>query len=89
VNFVSSDAQGGWRIRTFERGVEGETLACGTGSVATAILLATAGEVADSAVLTTRAGKRLTVTLKRLQDGWQPTLSGEARIVFKGSFGEL
>ena len=40
VNFVSPDGSGGWRIRTYERGVEGETLACGTGAVATAILLA-------------------------------------------------
>ena len=39
VNFVSGDA-GRWAIRTFERGVEAETLACGTGSVATALLLA-------------------------------------------------
>lgn len=39
VNFVSRAADG-WTIRTFERGVEAETLACGTGSVASAILLA-------------------------------------------------
>ena len=39
VNFVSP-TDDGWSIRTFERGVEGETLACGTGSVASAILLA-------------------------------------------------
>jgi diaminopimelate epimerase len=89
VNFVSPDAQGAWRIRTFERGVEGETLACGTGSVASAILLAEAGEVSASAALTTRSGKVLRVRLKRLPDGWQPSLSGEARIVFEGSFGEL
>lgn len=40
VNFVSAAADGAWTIRTFERGVEAETLACGTGSVATALLLA-------------------------------------------------
>lgn len=38
VNYVSAHGEG-WRIRTFERGVEAETLACGTGSVATAIML--------------------------------------------------
>jgi diaminopimelate epimerase len=89
VNFVSRDASGGWRIRTFERGVEGETLACGTGSVATAILLREAGEVEDRVALATRSGRTLTVRLTRAQDGWRPSLSGEARLVFQGRFGEL
>jgi diaminopimelate epimerase len=89
VNFVSPDASGGWRMRTFERGVEGETLACGTGSVATAILLAEAGEAADRVSLTTRSGRLLNVRLQRSADGWHPSLSGEARIVFQGRLGEL
>ena len=89
VNFVSSDASGGWRIRTFERGVEGETLACGTGSVATAILLVESGEASDRVALTTRSGRILKVRLTRVPDGWQPSLAGEARIVFEGRFGEL
>ena len=89
VNFVSTDASGGWRIRTYERGVEGETLACGTGSVATAILLAEMGEAADRVPLTTRSGRLLKVRLRRLSDGWLPSLSGEARIVFEGRLGEI
>ena len=89
VNFVSPDASGAWRMRTFERGVEGETLACGTGSVATAILLAASGEASDRVALTTRSGLTLTVRLTRVPDGWQPSLAGEARIVFAGRFGEL
>jgi diaminopimelate epimerase len=89
VNFVSPDVAGGWRIRTFERGVEGETLACGTGSVATAILLAESGEATDRVALTTKSGRLLKVRLRRSADGWHPSLSGEARIVFEGRFGEL
>lgn len=89
VNFVSSDSSGGWRIRTFERGVEGETLACGTGSVATAVHLASAGESPNSVALTTKSGAVLTVRLTKSSEGWQPSLSGEARIVFEGRLGEL
>jgi diaminopimelate epimerase len=89
VNFVSPDGAGGWRIRTYERGVEGETLACGTGSVATAILLAEHGEAEARVALATRSGRVLTVGLKRSSIGWSPSLSGEARIVFQGVFGEL
>jgi diaminopimelate epimerase len=91
VNFVSPAEEGGgqWRMRTYERGVEGETLACGTGAVAAAILLADAGEAQDRVELRTRSGRVLTVRLSRSADGWQPSLSGEARLVFEGRFGEL
>ncbi len=40
VNWVQRLPDGRWRYRTYERGVEGETLACGTGAVAVAALLA-------------------------------------------------
>ncbi len=89
VNFVSPDRDGGWRVRTFERGVEGETLACGTGSVASAVLLSEAGEAGDAVSLTTRSGRVLRVRLRRASEGWLPSLSGEARLVFEGRFGEL
>jgi diaminopimelate epimerase len=89
VNFVGPDGTGGWRIRTYERGVEGETLACGTGSVATAILLAQAGEAGERVALTTRSGRVLRVRLKRAGESWQPSLSGEARVVFQGQLGEI
>lgn len=89
VNFVSSDGRGEWRMRTFERGVEGETLACGTGAVATAILLREAGEAEGVVALTTRSGRVLRVRLAKVDRGWQPSLSGEARVVFEGRLGEV
>jgi diaminopimelate epimerase len=89
VNFVSPDGGGGWRMRTFERGVEGETLACGTGAVATTVLLQDAGEIDRMASLTTRSGRRLRVRLQPDSAGWRPSLSGEARLVFEGRVGEL
>lgn len=92
VNFVSRDGAGAWRMRTFERGVEGETLACGTGAVASGILLAAWGlAAADGALeLETRSGLRLGVTPRREADGsWRPSLAGEGRVVFRGELGEL
>jgi diaminopimelate epimerase len=89
VNFVSRDA-GRWRMRTYERGVEGETLACGTGAVATAALLAAWGDAADGPVeLRTRSGRVLRVRLRREGDRLYPSLGGEARIVFRGVLAEV
>jgi diaminopimelate epimerase len=90
VNFVSPKPDGsGWRIRTFERGVEGETLACGTGAVASAVLLRESRESGDEVALETRSGRVLRVRLQSVNGGWLPSLSGQARLVFEGRFGEL
>lgn len=89
VNFVAPEATGGWAIRTYERGVEGETLACGTGAVASAILITLWEQGAGPVSLKTRSGRQLTVRLARTKSGWLPSLSGEARFVFDGRFGEL
>ena len=90
VNWVGRRPDGSWAMRTFERGVEGETLACGTGSVATAILLNQWGLAGDDVALETRSGRILTVRLWRDVDGsWRPTLRGEGRLVFEGTFGDV
>jgi len=88
VNFVSSGENGRWRIRTYERGVERETLACGTGSVASAVLLEAWGLTGRTLELETLSSKRLTVTLGRQGDSILPSLRGEARIVFTGQLAE-
>ncbi len=88
VNFVAKRGSG-WAYRTFERGVEGETLACGTGAVATAVMLATWGLGGDETILETRSGKPLTVRLTRDGNRWLPSLRGEGRLVFEASIREL
>jgi diaminopimelate epimerase len=91
VNFVARSGNG-WRIRTYERGVESETLACGTGAVATGLLLSAWGESkigGESIELFTRSGRTLAVRHRIEGDRLYPSLSGEARIVFVGQLGEL
>ena len=92
VNWVSPLDDGRWRYRTFERGVEGETLACGTGAVATAILLAK-WQLARSRIrLVTSSGREVQVTLAAPAEGsgaWQATLRGEGRVVFRGRIATL
>jgi diaminopimelate epimerase len=88
VNFVSRQAEG-WRIRTYERGVESETLACGTGAVATAVMLAAWGEALGQVELETRSGRVLRVRQRSEAGKILASLSGEARIVFVGELAEL
>ena len=86
VNWVSRSIDGSWRFRTFERGVEGETLACGTGAVAVAVQLVEWGEAASPVVLRSSSGKELQVTLaQNAAGGWRPTLRGEGRLVYRGT----
>ncbi|MCY3969628.1 MAG: diaminopimelate epimerase [Acidobacteria bacterium] len=86
VHFVDIDREGGFGIRSFERGVEAETLACGTGVVAAAGCAVAEGRLSLPLVAATRSGCEL-----RLEEGppepagaarWR--LSGDARIVASG-----
>ncbi len=64
VNWVDERGPAGrLRYRTYERGVEGETLACGTGAAACAVVLAGLQRVSSPVVLQTRGGDLLTVTI--------------------------
>ena len=89
VNFVAKGKDGSFSYRTFERGVEAETLACGTGAVATAIMLSDWGESGKETTLWTRSSLPLTVSLRREKGAWFPSLRGEGRIVFEGRLRDL
>jgi diaminopimelate epimerase len=79
VNFVQRD-QGGLRVRTYERGVEGETLSCGTGSVAAAAVARHMGIVRDSTMVKT-AGGELKITFENdiayMEGGAETVFTGE------------
>ncbi len=87
ANFVSPGAVPGepWLIRTWERGVEGETLACGTGTVAAALAVALAGEATLPIEFWSRGGSLLSVAGQingpMARGVW---LCGEGRLVFEG-----
>ena len=61
VDLVAATGTDSVSIRTFERGVEGETRACGSGAMATALALRVAGLADSRLVLETRSGASLTV----------------------------
>jgi len=88
VNFVSPPAGGGdgpWRIRTYERGVEEETLACGTGTVASAYVADLLGLHRLPSEWHTARGLRLGVSGTRQGPrGTDPWLLGEGRLVYAG-----
>ncbi len=73
------------RIRTYERGVEDETLACGTGSVASALIFALKSGACAKVNVHTASKEVLKVYFERRKDRFTNVwLEGEARIVFKG-----
>lgn len=75
------------KIRTYERGVEAETPACGTGSAASALIFSLKSGCANMVEVLTESGELLKVYFKRkgllFSDVW---LEGKAKIVYKGEY---
>jgi diaminopimelate epimerase len=85
VNFVEIK-NGSLIIRTYERGVEDETLACGTGATATAIAAFEAGLIKSSSVKLVALGGDLEVSFKKVETTYTDIkLIGAAEFVFKGN----
>jgi diaminopimelate epimerase len=85
VNIAAPVAGGRVRTRTWERGVEGETLACGTGAVAVAFAARLSG-AAETVTVVPRSGIPLRVTLSGDPADPGPVwLEGDARFVFEGT----
>jgi len=85
VNFVEIGRGNRIHVRTYERGVEGETLACGTGVVAASILSNLRRGLRSPILVTTRGGDHLRVGFS-IENGHarKVTLQGPARIVYTG-----
>ncbi|MDR0908113.1 MAG: diaminopimelate epimerase [Rikenellaceae bacterium] len=88
VNFVEMTGEGAFRLRTYERGVEDETLACGTGATAAAIAAHVARQPDVRSFDISARGGRLSVSFAdsgrgSFTDIW---LKGPAQRVFSGKF---
>ena len=85
VNFVQQLGPNHIRVRTFERGVEGETLACGTGVTAAALVAARLHGFTSPVKVQVQGGEELEVSFKdNGGDFADVRLSGPAEFVFEG-----
>jgi len=86
VDFIRVDGPSQLTLRTYERGVEGETLACGTGMVAATLVAARLGRVHAPVSVTCAAGDVLEVSFQgKGEELRQVTLTGPAVHVFNGT----
>lgn len=90
VNLIEMRGRAAGRIRTFERGIEGETLACGSGSIASVLAMWASGEVDREVRLDVEGEDTLTIELvdEPTFDGSpvRVRLTGPAVSVFEGEF---
>ena len=86
VNIIGPDSIG---IRTYERGVEDETLACGTGAVASALIASARGLVSSPVRVLTKGGEELKIYFQKEGDSFDKVwLEGGTSLVCEGQFYE-
>jgi len=87
VNFVKVRSKKEIAVRTYERGVENETLACGTGSTASAVMSVLKGHVEAPVNVVTRSGEKLKIDIrKKGAEVANVFLEGKAQFVYKGEY---
>jgi diaminopimelate epimerase len=85
INFVSKISEEKFRVRTYERGVEDETLSCGTGVTAVALAMNYIGETEKNQITLQTEGGDLQVSFENTDTGYKNIwLIGPATQVFKG-----
>lgn len=86
VNFVSKLSEDTFAVRTYERGVEGETLSCGTGVTAVALAMHYSGATEKNHIHLETPGGNLQVSFQKKDEGYDNIwLIGPAVQVFKGT----
>ena len=86
VNFIEKRGPNKIAIRTYERGVEDETLACGTGIVASALIFAASEKSSGPITVLAHGGDELEVGFEKIEGGFRNvTLTGPAEFVFEGA----
>jgi diaminopimelate epimerase len=86
VNFIEKRGPNKIAIRTYERGVEDETLACGTGIVASALIFAAFEDCEGPVTVLARGGDELQVGFEKIDGSFRSvTLTGPAEFVFEGT----
>lgn len=86
VNFVKVNHQEIY-VRTYERGVEGETLACGTGATAVAFIVNQTHNIPFPLNVHTRSGDTLTIAFQQDSNHQlRGTMTGPAQLIYQGTF---
>ncbi len=87
INFVEKRTDAIFSVRTYERGVEDETLSCGTGVVAVALAMNFTNETSRDSLTLQTLGGNLQVSFARQETGYTDIyLEGPAEQVFKGEW---
>ncbi|MCF6279392.1 MAG: diaminopimelate epimerase [Flavobacteriaceae bacterium] len=87
VNFVEQIDNNTFKVRTYERGVEDETLSCGTGVVAVAIAANVAEKSSENEIYLKTLGGKLSVSFTKENGIYKEVfLTGKATFVFEGTY---
>ena len=89
VNFVKKEAEDQIRIRTYERGVEDETLSCGTGAIASALIFSIRDGAKSPVSVKTESGEILKIYFEKEKEGFKNVwLEGDTNIIYEGKLNQ-
>jgi diaminopimelate epimerase len=86
VHFIEQTARNQMKIRSFERGVENETLACGSGCVSSAVSTFRDGKTDPPVIFEPQSGIPVSVHFQPSEKFGEIYLEGDARLVYRGQF---